>query len=139
MYGSMPRPRPHCVRWGPSSPPKGRPQPTFLPMCIVAKRIKMPHGQEAGLGPGDILYVLDGDPAHPQGGGTAAPTFRLMSTVGKRSPISATTAELLFTFSVSRRRRKMYIGHARLRLSVCLSVPRRIPTPLHGPGCNLGE
>jgi len=22
---------------------------------------------------------------------------------------------------------------------VCLSVPRRIPTLLHGPGCNLGE
>jgi len=29
----------------------------------------------------------------------------------------------------------MYIGHA--RLCVCLSVPRRIPTLLHGPECNL--
>jgi len=26
----------------------------------------------------------------------------------------------------------------RSRRSVCLSVPRRIPTLLHGPGCNLG-
>ena len=24
-------------------------------------------------------------------------------------------------------------------LSVCLSVRRRMPTQLHGPGCNLGE
>ena len=36
----------------------------------------------------------------------------------------------LITFCVSRRRRKMYCGHA--RLCVCL------PTLLHGPGCNLG-
>jgi len=31
----------------------------------------------------------------------------------------------------------MYIGHG--RLCVCLSVPRRIPTLLHGPGCDLGN
>jgi len=31
----------------------------------------------------------------------------------------------------------VYIGHG--RLCVCLSVHRRIPTLLHGPGCNLGE
>ena len=35
----------------------------------------------------------------------------------------------------------MYIGHGHLCvcLSLCLSVPRRISTLLHGPGCNLGE
>ena len=48
---------------------------------------------------------------------------------------------LLITFSVSRRRRKMYCGHARLCvcLSVCLCVfvRGRTPTLLHGPGCNL--
>ena len=46
---------------------------------------------------------------------------------------------LLFTFCVSRRRRKMYCGHARLCvcLSVCLSVRGRTPTLLHAPGCNL--
>jgi len=32
-------------------------------------------------------------------------------------------------------RGEMYIDHGRL----CLSVPRRIPTLLHGPGCNLGN
>jgi len=45
------------------------------------------------------------------------------------------TAILLITFCVSRRRRKMYCGHA--RLCVCLSVRGRTPTLLHGPGCNL--
>jgi len=36
----------------------------------------------------------------------------------------------------------MYIGHDRLCvcMSVCVSVPRRISTLLHGPGCsNLGN
>jgi len=50
---------------------------------------------------------------------------------------------IVITFCVSCRRRKMYIGNARLYLCVCLlvclSVPRRIPTLLHRPGCNLGE
>ena len=26
-----------------------------------------------------------------------------------------------------------------VHVSVCLSVPRRVPTLLHGPGCNLGN
>ena len=42
----------------------------------------------------------------------------------------------VITFCVSRRRRKMYCGHA--RLCVCLSVRGHTPTLLHGPGCNLG-
>ena len=47
----------------------------------------------------------------------------------------------LVTFRASRRRREMYSGHTRLSvcLSVCLSVRDRMPTLLHGPGCNLGE
>jgi len=49
-------------------------------------------GTEVDLGPGDI--VLDGDPASPTKRGTAAPSFRPMSIVAERSPISA-TAELL--------------------------------------------
>jgi len=36
----------------------------------------------------------------------------------------------IVTFRVNHRRHEMYIGYA--RLSVCLSVPRRIPTLLHG-------
>jgi len=43
----------------------------------------------------------------------------------------------LVTFRVRRSRGEMYISHG--RPCVCLSVPRHIPTLLHGPGCNLGE
>jgi len=36
-YGSKPRPRPHCIRRGPSSPRKGHSSsPSFRPMSIVA-------------------------------------------------------------------------------------------------------
>jgi len=37
-YGSRPRPRPHCVRRGPSSARKGHssPPPSFRPMSVVA-------------------------------------------------------------------------------------------------------
>ena len=57
--------------------------------------MKTTIGTEVGLVPCDI--VLDGDPTEllPTERGTAAPTFRPMSIVAKRSPISA-TAELLF-------------------------------------------
>jgi len=41
----------------------------------------------------------------------------------------------VITFRVSRRRRERYCGHA--RLCVCVSVRGRMPTLLHGPGCNL--
>jgi len=52
----------------------------------------MPLGTEVGLGcPGHT--VVDGDPAPPPERGTTAPTFRPMSMVAKRSPISA-AAEL---------------------------------------------
>jgi len=46
---------------------------------------------------------------------------------------------ILITFRVDRRRREMYCGHARLCVSMCLSVRDRMPTLLHGPGCNLGQ
>ena len=59
----------------------------------MAERIKMPLGTEVGLDPDHI--VLDGDPAFPyEKGHNTPPTFRLMSIVAKRSPMSA-TAELL--------------------------------------------
>jgi len=40
--GTWPWFRPHCARWGPSSPPKkggGAPVPNFRPTSIVAKRL----------------------------------------------------------------------------------------------------
>jgi len=44
---------------------------------------------------------------------------------------------MIIAFRVSRRRCEIYSGHGRLCVSVCLSVPRRMPTLLHGPGYNL--
>ena len=64
-------------------------------------------------------------------------TYRSVNKTAARSLL----LYFLLTFRVSRRRREMYIGHARLCvcLSVCLSVRGRILTLLHGPGFNLGE
>jgi len=51
----------------------------------------MPLGMELDLGPGHI--VLDGTLSPPLKG-TQQPRFRPMSTVAKRSPISATVEQL---------------------------------------------
>jgi len=50
--------------------------------------IKIPLSTEVGLSAGDILLVRD--PAAPRKGAQQPPTFRPMSIVAKRSPISAT-------------------------------------------------
>ena len=39
----------------------------------------------------------------------------------------------IITFRVRRSGGEIYSGHGRLCVCVCLSVPRRIPTLLHGP------
>jgi len=44
---------------------------------------------------------------------------------------------VLLILRVSRRRREMYTGHA--RVYVCVSVRGRIHTLLRGPGCDLGD
>ena len=67
---------------------------------------------------------------------------RLRRQKSRRTNENARTCQAsrtLATFRVSRRRREMYCGHARLRACVCLSVRGRMPTLLHGPGRNLGE
>jgi len=62
--GGRPPPRPHCVRWGPSSPtPKGADTQILAHVSRgqTVGWIKMPLGTEVGLVPGHI--VLDVDPA----------------------------------------------------------------------------
>jgi len=80
----------------PALPKSGTVPPIFGP-CLLLPNGCMdqdaPLGMEMGLGPGDI--VLDGDPALPKSGTALPPNFRSMSIVTKRSPISATAAELL--------------------------------------------
>jgi len=64
-HGGRPRPWPHCIRWGPSSPPPKEHSPFQFSAHIfrdqMAGWIKMPLGMEVGLGPGHT--VLDGDTA----------------------------------------------------------------------------
>jgi len=61
--------------------------------------IKMPLGTEIGLDQHDI--VLDKDPAPPRNGAQQPPpTFRPMSVVAKRSPISATAELLSHVYSI---------------------------------------
>jgi len=89
----------HIVLDGDPAPPphsKGHSRPHVLAHVYCSQTagwIKMPLGMNVGFSPGHI--VLDGDPAPPIVRGTVGPTFRPMSIVAKRSPISA-TAELLF-------------------------------------------
>jgi len=75
-----------CVRWGPSSSPKGGGAPQFLAHVYCGQTagwIKMLLGMEVGLGPGHI--VLDGDPApYSPKGHSPPPNFRPISVVAKR-------------------------------------------------------
>ena len=77
-HAGKPRPRGHCVRWEPSSPPQkggGAPSTIFGP-CLLWQTsgwIKMAFGMEVGLGPGYI--VLDGDPAPLPKKGAEPPIF----------------------------------------------------------------
>ena len=56
----------------------------------------MPLGTEVGLDPGHIALDEDPDPP-PQKWAQQPPTFRPMSIVAKRSPISAAAELLLLT------------------------------------------
>jgi len=86
-YAGRPRPRTHCVRWGPPalSPSKGHNPQFSAHICYgqMAAWIKMPPGMEVGVGPGDV--VLDGDLApHPQkGDGYPLPNFRARFCCGQ--------------------------------------------------------
>ena len=73
-HAGRPRPWPHYVRWGPSSPsPKEGGAPNICCGQMVGW-IKMPLGMEEGLGPGD--FVLHGDPAPlPKKGRSPLPIF----------------------------------------------------------------
>jgi len=66
-YEGRPRPRRHCIRWRPNSPPRNKGiarHPTFGP-CLLWPNVWMDQDAtwyaEVNLGPGDV--VLDGIPA----------------------------------------------------------------------------
>jgi len=86
LVGGRPRPKRHCVRWEPSSPPQKGDRFTQFSAHVyygqTAGWMKMPLGMELGLGPGHI--VLDWDPATLLRKGRTAPNFQTMSVVAKR-------------------------------------------------------
>jgi len=77
-HGGRSRSRPHCVRWGPSSPPQqGAESPQFSAhfyCCQTASCMKMPLGMEVGLGPSHIVLDVDQTPP-PQKKGRHSPQF----------------------------------------------------------------
>ena len=77
-HADRPRPWPHCVRWGPSSPfpQRGTAHTQFSAhICCgqMAPWIRMPLGMELCLSPGD--FVLDEDSAPPPQKGGAPLNF----------------------------------------------------------------
>jgi len=70
-YGGRPRPRRHCVRWGPSSPLTKKGQSPYLQFSAhvqcsqTAGWIKMPLGTEVGLSPARPYCVIWGPKLPP--------------------------------------------------------------------------
>jgi len=75
-YGGRPRPWPDCVRWGPSSSPKGH--TSVFGSCLLRPNGWMDQDVtwqgDSCLGPGDI--VLDGEPAPLKRGTASRPTLK---------------------------------------------------------------
>ena len=99
-HGGCPRPRPHCVRWGPSPPPKKDTHPQFSAHVRCGETAGcIQDATWYGSRPRPRPHCVRQGPSSaappPQKGAQQSRTFRPMSIVAKRSPISA-TAELLF-------------------------------------------
>jgi len=92
-HGGRPRPWPHCVRWGPALPKKGgdtAPQFSAHVWCgQMAGWIKMPHSSEEGPQPRQHCVRWNPPPK-----GAQPPSFRSVSIMAKRSPISVTAAHM---------------------------------------------
>jgi len=94
-YDGRPQPGQYYVRCGQNYTPSGTaPTQVSAHVCCnqTAGWIKMPLGTKVSLGPDRI--VLHGNPAPPSQKGHS-PQFSAMSSVTKRSPISATAEHLL--------------------------------------------
>ena len=126
-YGGRPRPRRHCVRWGPCPPPKkGAHHPQFWPIYCrqMAAWIKMPLGGEIGLGPGHIvLHGAQLPPSSPPRKGLSSRLFWHKSIVAKWSLISA-TAEVLFLITVFLGLHSVCTDEQFWRYTRCVSVQR---------------
>ena len=110
-YGGRPRPRPRCVRWGPSFPQKGHSSPPQFSAHACCGQtvgwIKIPLGKKVGLQAQATLCQMRTQ--LPSKKVAYLPTFRPMSIVAKRRP----SQQL---------RSSCYLGHYKYTLS-----QKRIP------------
>jgi len=91
--GDRPQPRPHCVRWGPSSP--NRAQPPIFGSCLLWPSSWMDQDVTwYGGRPRPWRHCVRWGPSSPPKGAQPLPNFWPMSIVAKQSPMSA-AAELL--------------------------------------------
>ena len=94
-----PRPRPHCVRWGPSSQ---RAQPPIFGPCLLWPNCWM--DQDAtwyGGRPWPRPHCVRWEPSSPPKRGIFPHNFRRMSIVAYRSPFLATADHLFANASTS--------------------------------------
>jgi len=97
-YEGRPRPRPHFVRWGPSSPPQkgGTPLSLIFGPCLLWPNGWMDQDATWYEGrPRPRPHCITCGPSSPSQRGHILPNFRSMSIVAKRSPTSATAEPLL--------------------------------------------
>jgi len=96
-YRDRPRSKRHCVRLGPSFtlPPKTAQQHQFSAHVYCSQTAGWIKTPQYGDRPWARRYGVRWGPSSPSERDTAAPHFRPMSVVTKRSPISA-TVELLY-------------------------------------------
>jgi len=104
------------------------PHPTFCRSEVIVLTNKLTNKQTPLKTSTSLRYTT------PVGNNARLFTW---STIVKA--IDIMSYHLFVTFCVSRIRRETYISHARLCVSMCLSVRGRMPTLLHGPGYNLEE
>jgi len=80
-HAGSPGLRPHCVRWGPSSPQKGHSSPSFRPISVVAKLLDGSGCLLVGGRPCLRRHCVTWGLSSPQRG--TAPNFCPMSIVAK--------------------------------------------------------
>jgi len=94
-YGGRPRPGHIVLHADPAPPKRGTAVPQFSAHACCGQTagwIKMPLGMEIDLDPGHIVSDT-AQPPPSEGAQQSPPSFRPMSIVVKRSPISATAEQ----------------------------------------------
>ena len=100
-YEGRPLTRPHCARWGPSSPSLKRGHsPPIFGLCLLWSNGWMDQDSTWYEGRSRPRpHCVTWEPSSPPPKRSTAPNFQPMSVVAKQSPISATVEHLLVLMS----------------------------------------